>query len=121
MTASREYLVSSQGLLQEGEEALAGGDLRQASEKLWGAAAQAVKRAAEERGLGHDSHAPLFQVIEELVRERGDGELRTLFAMAHLLHINFYENWLAAEAVAEGARWVRELVDRMERILLRRV
>ena len=40
---SRTYQVASGQLLRQACEELAGGDVRQASEKAWGAAAQIVK------------------------------------------------------------------------------
>ena len=40
---SRTYQVASGQLLRQARKELAGGDVRQASEKAWGAAAQIVK------------------------------------------------------------------------------
>ena len=46
---SRAYQVASRQLLRQGKAELAAGDVRQASEKCWGAAAQIVKSIAERR------------------------------------------------------------------------
>ena len=45
------------GVLDEAFEKLDQGDLRQASENGWGAAAQMVKAVAEERGWPQDDHS----------------------------------------------------------------
>ena len=78
---------------------LAEGDLLQASEKGWGAAAQALKAAAETRGWRHGSHRDLYTVVARLVSETGDPRVRTWFGVAGDLHANFYEGWLPAEIV----------------------
>ena len=58
---------------------LAADDLLQASEKGWGAAAQMVKCAAEDRGWIHNGHRQLYLTIDRLADETGDPQLRDLF------------------------------------------
>lgn len=50
MTPAQAYQNASRSLLAQGFAELARGDLRQASEKGWGAAAQMLKSIAEQRG-----------------------------------------------------------------------
>lgn len=52
--------------LEDWEEALKANKLRQAGEKLWGAASQAVKALAELRGWQHDGHALLFEAVRTM-------------------------------------------------------
>ena len=99
------YAQAARHLLEQATAEMAQGDVRQASEKGWGAAAQMVKAVAERRGWEHRTHAALFRVVSDLAAEAGDDETRNLFAVANSLHINFYENWNTAENVA------RHLVD----------
>jgi hypothetical protein len=47
----------------------------------------------------------------------GEPGLRKLFLEAGQLHTNFYENWLPVEMVRSGGESVRELLDRLERVL----
>ena len=47
---TQKYRDSSRSLLSQAKTELAAGDVRQASEKAWGAAAQMVKAIAEQRG-----------------------------------------------------------------------
>jgi Archaeal PaREP1/PaREP8 family len=111
-----EYALTSREFLTKAEEALAQDDLPQASEKLWGAAAQMVKGIAERRGWRHSGHRELFQVVNRLTEETGDGELRTLFDVANSLHSNFYENWMPRDWVQDRATRISEFIRRLERI-----
>ena len=65
---------------------LAEDDLKQASEKAWGAAATAVKAIAESRGLEHSRHGDLWRTVRLAVRETGDREFRVAFGLAESLH-----------------------------------
>ncbi|MCY4415462.1 MAG: PaREP1 family protein [Chloroflexi bacterium] len=111
---TQTYKEASRSLLAQAESELAAGDVRQASEKGWGAAAQMVKSVAERRGWAHRSHASLYNAIAQLVSETGDDEIRRLFAVAGDLHVNFYENWNNADNVAAGLADVQRLLDRLE-------
>jgi hypothetical protein len=114
---AEKYLSTGYELLLKAEEALEEGDLLQASEKFWGASAQMAKAVAAQRGWDHSSHTALFRVIDQLALELGEPGLRKLFLEAGQLHTNFYENWLPVEMVRSGRESVRELLDRLERVL----
>ena len=53
---------------------LARGELEEASNKVWGAAAHAVKAAAAGRGWPHHAHALLEETVYRLIREAGAPE-----------------------------------------------
>lgn len=108
---TQTYQQAAGGLLEQATAELDAGDVRQASEKGWGAASQMVKAVAELRGWQHRSHASLFATIDRLVQETGDEELRRLFNGAGQLHVNFYENWLSREYVQSGLDDVRRLLE----------
>ena len=57
MTQRNDYTDASRELMAKAREELAQGDLRQASEKGWGAPAQMVKGIAEQRGWDHNGHS----------------------------------------------------------------
>ena len=107
---SREYLVKA-------FEELEAGDLTQASEKGWGAAAQIVKAVADERGMDHRSHRAILLAAQELTQEAGDNDLEVHFAFASQLHVNFYEATLNDAGVAMRLRQVAQFVDRIELLL----
>ena len=111
------YADASRELMGKAYQYLAAEDLRQASEKGWGAAAQMVKAVAEERGWPHRHHRLLYEVIEDLVDETGDVELSDRFHQAYCLHDNFYENWLRPRAVLQCLQDVQILVNRLEALI----
>ena len=94
MTTETHYRSAAAQLLAQARQELARGDARQASEKGWGAAAQAVTAVAEVRGWEHKTHGSLFQTVRSLAKETGRNDLDTMFGVASSLHTNFYENWM---------------------------
>ena len=114
MTTAEQYRSTSTLLFDQAMVELEAGDLLQASEKLWGAAAQALKSVAERRGLKHDSHAQFYNIMATLERETESAELRRRFDIAATLHINFHENWLDEDQIRRRARDVREFLEQTE-------
>ena len=111
MTTAEEYRTASSSLYDQAMFELDAGDLRQASEKLWGASAQALKSLAERRGWRHGSHGEFYKIIRRLRNEMDVAELRQQFAFAGELHTNFYENWLDESEIRESAVHVRDFVE----------
>ena len=111
---TQTYQDAARHLLQQAETELAAGDTRQASEKGWGAAAQAVKAVADQRGLAHRRHAALFAVVDQLASETQDDNLRDLFQVASHLHTNFYEDWDTPNNVRSALNAVRRFVAKLE-------
>ncbi len=117
MTGHDHYATGGRELLAKAFEELAQGDLRQASEKGWGAAAQLVKAVVDQRGWQHNGHGYLFQVVRQLAEEARDPEISTLFHFASSLHTNLYEDWLPREMVESGLSNVTQFIERLERLL----
>ena len=115
MTTARtsHYSDLSAEYLRKARAHLAEGDLTQAGEKGWGAAAVAVKAVAEARGLRHEGHRELWRALEQLADETGDAELRAQFGLAGTMHTNFYEAWLGAETVEDYLGQVERLVGKL--------
>ena len=114
---TQTYRERSRSFLAKAHEELLAGDLVQASEKAWGAAALMVKAIAERREIAHQKHRHLFQVVDVLVEETGDRQLNTLFAAANGFHTNFYEDWFSARQVGQYLDDVADFVTRVERLL----
>ena len=114
---AQAYQTASRGLLAQGRTELGRGDVRQASEKGWGAATQMVKAIAEERGWAHQRHGQLHRAVAQLRDETGDADIRRLFAVANDLHANFYENWLDARIVRLHLDDVERFLDKLEPLL----
>ncbi len=117
VTSDVTYREASRHLLAQAHAELASGDLRQASEKAWGAAAQVVKAAAHLRGWDHYSHRGLFVTVDKLADEVEDPEIHTLFAHPNYLHTNFYENAFSADRVARNLVQTEAFIAKVESIL----
>jgi len=102
---------------KEAEAFLVKGDYVQASEKLWGAAAEIVKVVAAKRGVELRTHGDLWEFVAKLRTELEDPELSRLFLQANYLHQNFYEGILPPEAVTDGAEAVKKFIDKLERLI----
>ena len=75
-----------------------------------------VKSIAEDRGWPHNGHHHLWRVVNRLVDETGNPEIRTAFAVAAALHTNFYEGRLPRENVDDCLSQVADLLSRLERL-----
>lgn len=103
--------------LAQAYEELARGDLAQASEKGWGAAAQMLKAIADERGWPHEDHPDLHGVMDMIYRETEDSELVDLFCSAVFLDFSYCEGAFSAEYIKATLRDVEEFVNRTEGLL----
>ena len=115
-TRADYYNRTSRAFLAQAEASLAEGDLLQASEKGWGAAAELVKGLAETRGWPHHSHGLLYQDIDRLSQDNNDPEVLALFGNASALHVNYYEGWMTQAAVAVNLERVVQLLNRLENL-----
>ncbi len=111
------YAEQGRVFLKQAFEELERDDLRQASEKGWGATTQVLKAYAEERSLEHTKHRHLFGVISRLVAETNDQSFITLFGTAGTLHDNFYEGQFSTSDVRFGLEQVSQLMDTVETLL----
>ena len=114
---NQQYQHASERFLAQARRELTDGDLPQASEKGWGAAAQMLKAIAERRGWEHSRHRHHLVTISRLRSETGDGDLRRLFRAASDLHENFYENTMQAFEVGESLDEVEALLDKLRHLL----
>ncbi len=107
---NEKYLVDAANLIEKK-------DYVQASEKLWGATAEALKAVAATRGRNLRTHADLWEFVRELDSERPEWRLRHKFRDADHLHSNFYEDELPGWAVEDAAEVVRDLVGKLRELL----
>ncbi len=113
MTTAEQYRTASTTLYDQALVELDAGDTRQASEKLWGAAAQALKSLAERRGWPHGSHAHFYRIMSSIEGEINDPTVRQHFASANELHINFYEHWLDEDQIRRRAFDVESFIAQL--------
>ena len=99
--------------LQKSREYMAGGDLHQASEKGWGAAAHMVKAIAATCGWRYESHDEFDTVLEQASTLAGNDRIHDLGNAVHYLHRNYYKRkaLLNPERVRSNLDNVSELID----------
>ena len=102
-------------MLDEAFNALDKGDLQQASEKGWGAAAQMVKAVAQQLGWEHKNDRELYGVVSKLRLETRSPELTSLFGAATSLRLNASQSRLAAQDVEDHLRRVGKFVSWLEK------
>ena len=88
-------------------------DPMQASEKLWGAATQAVLAFTTRTGWADDSHRALKTAVERLADESGDPLIAAHFAAAEKFHRNFYHGSMEDFERDADRPKVRAFVDRV--------
>ena len=108
-----DYESQAREFLAKSREYLAQGDLHQASEKGWGAAAHMAKAVAVAQGWTYDTHADFSLVIDQARRLTGNPALRGLRGIANELHGNYYrrKRHLDSELIREDLEMVGEFLD----------
>ena len=103
---SREFLAKSR-------KYLAIGDLHQASEKGWGAAAHIAKAVALAQGWQYTRHSHFHRLMNQAGQATGNNRLRYLHGRAEILHINFYDlkDELALDEISRDIEDIAELLE----------
>ena len=109
-----KYAELSRQYIARADEYLRVGDRVQALEKGWGAVAEAINSIAEQRGWNHQGHRLLDDIVLQLSEEWERPDVRLLFDTAERLHINFYEDALATDAIAARLGDVKTLLVELE-------
>ncbi len=118
MTTAERYSTAARQLYDQALVELEAGDLRQASEKFWGAAAQAMKALAERSGRPHGSHSHFYRLIKDVVEQTEDDRFDVWFSCANHLHGNFYEDRMLDPSIRVNADRVLRLIDELEDVQL---
>jgi hypothetical protein len=103
--------------LEAADREFAEGDAMQASEKLWGAATQAVMAVAVERDWPYGSHTALRIAVRRLSEEYNDRSIRTGFGFAEKFHANFYHGFMDDLQIEDEGPEVRDFVHRVTGLL----
>ena len=113
---TQKYAAASSELIGKARDYLQQGDLRQASEKGWGAAAQIVKAVAEnwkDSDVTHGRHQDLRALVAGLSTANREPDLFLMFAAAQDLHENFYENNVPDYIVNLNVEQTAGFIDRI--------
>lgn len=91
------------------------GELEEASNKVWGAAAHAIKAVAERRGWDHHAHALLEEAVYRLVHEeQAPRDLLIQYITASAYHQRFYGRPPAAAFIQSGKELIAQFIDTLE-------
>ena len=108
-----DYEAQAREFLAESRNYLAQGNLHQASEKGWGAAAHMVKAVASAQGWEYRNHSDFSDVLYQARLLTGNADLRGLRSIANELHINYYKRkrHLNAQSIGEDIESIGEMLE----------
>ena len=106
----------SRKFVEHAREELEKGNNLQASEKIWGAAAHAVKAIAVQRGWRHGRHDFLFDIAGQVGKEFNRPDLLMPLGMAEALHVNFYENTRDEDFIQAAIDAIEQFVTDLEEL-----
>ena len=86
------YEAISNHLLAQARIELNKGDILQATEKVWGATAHALKAVCQRMGWNHHAHNHINAAANYIATELGREDLRRDFLAIESLHTNWYEH-----------------------------
>ena len=109
----REHAETAREFLRKADQEFSAGEHMQGSEKLWGAASQAMITVARQRGWPCATHNALRNAAGNLSIEYGDNSLRDGFAVAEKFHANFYHGFMEAEELEFSRPSVEEFVEKI--------
>ena len=114
--AIEDYRQQAHDFLAKSRNYLFDGDLHQASEKGWGAAAWMAKAVATAQGWEYSRHDLFSVVLNNALLALGDDRLRGLRGIANDLHGNYYRRKFLLDAgiIGRDLNSVEELLEILE-------
>ena len=88
-----EHAQTARDFLAASDREFVAGDHLQGSEKLYGAATQAVIAICQQRGWRYKSHRAMKQAVTELARESGDDAIAVAISGGFIAAENFHRNF----------------------------
>ena len=89
--AITEHVQLAKEFLERSKSHLAEGDLHQASEKGWGAAANIIKAVAAANDWEYEHHDQFSSVVMNSRQRYRQPSLREMSRAAEALHVNYYK------------------------------
>ncbi len=109
-----DHMAISRVFVDHARNELRLGNNLQASEKVWGAAAHAIKAIAIERGWRHQKHGYLFDIVSHIAKERGRPDFSDKMAIAGFYHTNFYENEFGEDDIRRAISTIEQFVNELD-------
>ena len=108
-----DYESQAREFLAKSRDFLVAGDLHQASEKGWGAAAHMAKAVAVAQSWEYGTHADFSEVMYQASQLAGNPRIRQIRGIANELHHNYYrrKRHLNAGAIQADLEEIGELLE----------
>ena len=113
-----DRMAISRTFIQHAREELERDSRLQASEKAWGAMAQALKAIAQGRGWKRRGHDNVLDIGGHIGQEFNHPAVATATEKANALHRNFYENNDNAAVIEDTITIIEEVLPDLENIRL---
>ena len=109
----QDYANCARKFLADSDREFAAGERQQASEKLYGAANEALTAIAVQRGWKHRTHRNMKNTAQRLADEYEDLFLVAGFNTAEKFHKNFFHDEMEEYEIEADRPTVREYVNRV--------
>ena len=108
-----EYAAAARKFLADSDREFAAGERQQASEKLYGAANEALTAIAVQRGWKHRTHRDMKNASQRLADEYDDPFLVGGFSTAEKFHKNFFHDEMEDYEIDVDRPAVHQFVNRV--------
>ena len=112
-----EHAETARDFLAVSDREFAAGDHLQGSEKLYGAATQAIIAVCQQRGWRYKSHRAMQQAVTALSREYNELLLIGGYSAANRFHENFFHDHLEDYEIESERPAVHYFVNRLLTLL----
>ena len=109
----QEYAQCARKFLADSDREFAAGERQQASEKLYGAANEALTAIAMQRGWKRRTHRDMKNAARRLADEYGDETLYNGFSTAEKFHKNFFHDEMEEYEIELDRPAVHSYVNRI--------
>ncbi len=113
----QDYAECARKFLTDSDHEFAAGERQQASEKLYGAANEALTAIATQRGWQRRTHRDMKNAAQRLANEYNDLFLVAGFSVAEKFHKNFFHDEMEEYEIEADRPTVREYVNRVLALL----
>lgn len=113
----QKYAQKARDFLADADREFAAGDRQQASEKLYGAANEALSAIALQRGWRYRTHRDMKNASQRLAEEYSDLFLIGGFSIAEKFHKNFYHDEMEDYEIEVDRPAVHQFIARVLALL----
>ena len=115
--SAAEHAQTARVFLVASDREFAAGDHLQGSEKLYGAATQAIIALCQQRGWRYKSHRSMQQAVTALSRDYDDPTLLNGYLAANKFHENFFHDNMEDYEVEQNRPGVQYFVGQLLALL----